>query len=107
MRWRRCLSLAAAGLVVAAGILAGSAGAAKRTPSERAMALREGLVSTSSTSQPGICAAIHATRQPTVPAPTTAIRSPMCGRASHMPLIAVSTFAASTARCGGTPSGTT
>jgi len=31
MRWRRCLSLAAAGLVVAAGILAGSAGAAKPT----------------------------------------------------------------------------
>ena len=31
MRWRRCLSVTAAGLVVAAGILAGSAGAAKPT----------------------------------------------------------------------------
>ena len=72
--------------------------AAKRTPSARAIDARCGLMSTSSTSQPAMRPASHATRQPTVPAPTIVMRSPTCGRASQRPLIAVSRLAASTAR---------
>ena len=80
-------------------------GAAKPTPSARATAARAGFVSISSTSQPGMRPASQATRQPSAPAPTTAIRSPSRGSASHRPLIAVSRFAASTARSAGTSSG--
>ena len=72
----------------------------RRAPARSARA--RGLTSTSSTSQPGMRPASHATRQPTVPPPTTAMRSPICGLASQRPLIAVSRFAASTARGGGT-----
>ena len=49
----------------------------------------------------------RATQQPTMPAPTTATRSPTSGAASHRALTAVSTVPASTARSAGTPSGTT
>ncbi len=42
-----------------------------------------------------------------MPAPTTVTRSPSSGAASHSALTAVSTVPASTARAGGTPSGTT
>jgi hypothetical protein len=49
----------------------------------------------------------RATQQPTIPAPTTATRSPTSGAASHRALTAVSTVPASTARAGGTSSGTT
>ena len=48
-------------------------------------------------------AASQATTQPTVPAPTTATRSPTRGAASHSTLTAVSTFAANTARALGVP----
>jgi hypothetical protein len=41
-----------------------------------------------------------------MPAPTTAIRSPTSGAASQSAFTAVSTVPASTARAGGTPSGT-
>ena len=41
-----------------------------------------------------------------MPAPTTVIRSPTSGAASHSAFTAVSTVPASTARAGGTPSGT-
>ena len=44
---------------------------------------RAGFTSTSWTSQPAMREASQATRQPTVPAPITVMRSPMCGRASH------------------------
>ena len=49
----------------------------------------------------------HAARQPNVPAPMTAIRSPIFAAASHKPLTAVSRLAASTARPAGTVSGST
>jgi hypothetical protein len=42
-----------------------------------------------------------------MPPPTTAIRSPTSGAASHTAFTAVSTVPASTARPAGTPSGTT
>lgn len=42
-----------------------------------------------------------------MPPPTTAIRSPTSGAASHRALTAVSTVPASTARGAGTESGTT
>ena len=45
-------------------------------------------------------------QQPTMPAPTTATRSPISGRASQSAFTAVSTVPASTARRGGTPPGT-
>ena len=48
----------------------------------------------------------RATEQPTIPPPTTAIRSPTSGAASHRAFTAVSTVPASTARSAGTPSGT-
>ena len=57
--------------------------------------------------RPGIRASSRATQQPTMPAPTTATRSPTSGAASHSALTAVSTVPASTARAGGTSSGTT
>jgi hypothetical protein len=41
-----------------------------------------------------------------MPAPTTLTRSPTSGAASHSAFTAVSTVPASTARAGGTPSGT-
>ena len=50
---------------------------------------------------------MRATQQPTIPAPTTVTRSPTSGAASHSAFTAVSTVPASTARAGGTPSGTT
>ena len=46
-------------------------------------------------------ASTAATQQPTMPAPTTVIRSPTSGAASHSALTAVSTVPASTARAGG------
>ena len=52
-------------------------------------------------------ASSRATQQPTMPAPTTVTRSPSSGAASHSALTAVSTVPASTARAGGTSSGTT
>ena len=52
-------------------------------------------------------AASAATRAPTTPAPTTAIRSPGPGTPSQRPFIAVSMLAASVARRSGTSSGTT
>ena len=48
----------------------------------------------------------RATQQPTIPAPTTAIRSPTSGAASHSAFTAVSTVPARTARSAGTSSGT-
>ena len=77
---------------------AAAGGSANRTPSARATAARRGLMSISSTSHPGIRDTSQAARQPTVPAPITAIRSPRCGLASHTPLSAVSRLAASTTR---------
>ena len=50
---------------------------------------------------PGKRASSAATQQPTIPPPTTAIRSPTSGAASHRALTAVSTVPASTARAGG------
>ena len=47
----------------------------------------------------------RATQQPTIPAPTTATRSPTSGAASQRALTAVSTVPASTARAGGTSVG--
>ena len=55
---------------------------------------------------PGIRAASAAMKQPTTPAPTTAMRSPRRGPASHSALTAVSMLAASAARASGTSSGT-
>ena len=46
-----------------------------------------------------------ATADPIIPPPTTAIRSPTSGDASHSALTAVSTVPARTARAGGRPSG--
>ena len=57
--------------------------------------------------RPGSGASRRATQHPTMPAPTTATRSPTSGAASQRTLTAVSTVPASTARAGGTPSGTT
>ena len=59
------------------------------------------------TSTAGKRASSRATQHPTIPAPTTATRSPTSGAASHNALTAVSTVPASTARDNGTPSGTT
>ena len=56
--------------------------------------------STSWTVTPGNRARRRATQQPTIPAPTTVIRSPTSGAASHSALTAVSTVPASTARAG-------
>jgi hypothetical protein len=68
---------------------------------------RAGSASTSCTRAPGKVASTPATEQPTMPPPTTAIRSPIRGVASQRALTAVSTVPASTARAAGTPSGTT
>ena len=86
---------------------AASSGGAKWTPSPAATSARAGCTSTSVTSAPGIRERRRATQQPTIPAPTTAIRSPTSGAASQAALMAVSTVPASTARAGGTSSGTT
>ena len=51
-------------------------------------------------------AATFATQHPTMPAPTTVTRSPIRGGASQSALTAVSMVPASTARAGGTSSGT-
>jgi hypothetical protein len=51
-------------------------------------------------------ASTAATLHPTIPAPTTAIRSPTSGAASHSAFTAVSTVPARTARVAGTSSGT-
>src|SRR3954464_14796508 len=81
-----------------------AAGCANRTPSAAAIVARAGLTSISSTSQRARFAE-YAMRHPTVPAPMTVTRLPAIGSASQTTLIAVSMFAARTARCGGTPSG--
>jgi hypothetical protein len=80
-------------------------GAAKATPRARATAARAGSVSASVTSAPGSLARSQATKQPTTPPPTTWARSPGLAAASQTAFSAVSMFAASTARPGGTPSG--
>ena len=54
---------------------------------------------------PGMAASSRATQQPTMPAPTTAIRSPTSGAASQSALTAVSTVPASTARVRRAPVG--
>ena len=64
---------------------------------------RAGLMSTSVTSVPGIRPHRYATREPTTPAPMTAMRSAGPGAASHTPLSAVSMLAASTARVAARP----
>src|SRR3954447_25202143 len=86
---------------------AACSGRAKPAPSAAATSARDGSTSTSVTSIPGNRASRRATQQPTIPAPTTATRSPTSGAASHRALTAVSTVPASTARAGGTSSGTT
>ena len=86
---------------------AASSGCAKAAPSAAATSARERSTSTSVTSTAGNRASRRATQQPTIPAPTTATRSPISGAASHKALTAVSTVPASTARAGGTSSGTT
>ena len=86
---------------------AASSGCAKAAPSAAATSARERSTSTSVTSTAGNRASRRATQQPTIPAPTTATRSPISGGASHKALTAVSTVPASTARAGGTSSGTT
>src|SRR5919198_2695754 len=86
---------------------AASSGSAKPAPSAAATSARAGSTSTSVTSTAGNRASRRATQQPTMPAPTTATRSPTRGPASHRALTAVSTVPASTARAGGTSSGTT
>ncbi|MDT4874907.1 hypothetical protein FQZ97_1102410 [compost metagenome] len=69
------------------------------------MSARLASVSITCTSHPGSRAASHATSRPSVPPPTTAMRSPRRGAASHNALMAVSRLAASTARAAGTPLG--
>ena len=86
---------------------AASSGSAKSTPSAAATSARPASTSTSVTRTAGNRLSRRATQQPTMPAPTTATRSPISGAASHRALTAVSTVPASTARAGGTPSGTT
>ncbi len=85
---------------------AACSGSAKSTPRASATAARVGSTSTSSTRTPGNCASSRATQQPTMPAPTTLTRSPGSTPASHTAFTAVSTVPASTARLGGTSSGT-
>ena len=85
---------------------AASSGRAKPAPSAAATSARDASTSTSVTSTAGKRASRRATQQPTIPAPTTATRSPISGAASHRALTAVSTVPASTARAGGTSSGT-
>src|SRR6185436_14244418 len=82
-------------------------GSANAAPRASATAARDGSTSTKVTSTAGNRASRRATQQPTIPAPTTATRSPTSGAASHNALTAVSTVPASTARDSGTPSGTT
>src|SRR5215218_5923004 len=84
-----------------------ASGRAKRAPSDAATEARDSTTSTSVTSTPGMRASRRATQHPTIPAPTTATRSPTSGGASQSALTAVSTVPASTARAGGTSSGTT
>src|SRR5919204_3342427 len=84
-----------------------SSGPAKGAPSAAATSARDASTSTSVTSTAGNRASRRATQQPTIPAPTTATRSPTSAGASHRALTAVSTVPASTARAGGTSSGTT
>ena len=68
---------------------------------------RPGSTSTSWTCDAGEPGQQRARRSsPTMPAPTTVTRSPTSGAASHSAFTAVSTVPASTARAGGTPSGT-
>jgi hypothetical protein len=83
-----------------------SSGVANAAPSARAVAARDGSVSTSVTVTPGIRANSHAVRQPSTPAPTTHARSPTRGAASHSALTAVSAMPASTARRAGMSGGT-
>ena len=83
-----------------------SPGSQNGSPRPRRSLRGVGSMSISSTSAPGNRAASAATRQPTTPAPITAMRSPGPGVASHIPLIAVSMLAASVARRSGTVSGT-
>ena len=76
-------------------------------PSAAATSARVGSTSTSVTGRRGSRVSSRARQQPTVPAPTTATRSPTSGAASQSALTAVSTMPASTARGTGTSSGTT
>ena len=71
------------------------------------MCARVSSTSTSVTCVPGTPPTSRATQHPTMPAPTTVIRSPTSGPASHRALTAVCTVPARTARSGGTSSGTT
>ena len=82
-----------------------ASGKANPQPSAAASAARSGLTSTSVTSVPGSRAQSQPVSAPTVPAPTTAIRSPAEAPESHRMLSAVSMFAASTARPAGSPRG--
>ena len=75
--------------------------ASNPTPSAAATSARPASMSTSVTCTPGTAASRRATQQPTMPAPTTAIRSPMSGAASHNAFTAVSTVPASTRGPGG------
>jgi hypothetical protein len=81
-------------------------GAAKATPSAFATAARLSTGSTSVTSAPGSRPQSAAMRQPTTPPPKMAMRSPGPAPESQSAFSAVSMLAASTARRGGTPSGT-
>ena len=72
---------------------AASSGRAKPAPSAAATSARDASTSTSVTSTAGNRASRRATQQPTIPAPTTATRSPTSGGASHRALTAVSTRA--------------
>src|SRR5689334_1084863 len=83
-----------------------SAGEANSTASPAATDAFVSSTSTSWTRAPGILATRAATQQPTIPAPTTAIRSPTSGAASQRAFTAVSTVPARTARAAGTSSGT-
>ena len=83
-----------------------AAGRAKRSPSASATARRDGSTSTSVTSAPGRRAASQPVSRPMTPPPTITILSAGPEPASQWALSAVSILAASTARRGGTVSGT-
>src|SRR6478672_4925001 len=76
-------------------------GDAKRAPSACASPARPEAISITVTSAPGNRAHRYATRRPTSPPPTTAMRSAGPGAPSQTPLRAVSMLGASTARHGG------
>jgi hypothetical protein len=84
-----------------------SEASAKSTPRADATSALLGSTSTIVTCAPGMPAKRRATQHPTIPPPTTATLSPTRGSASQRAFTAVSTVPASTARSGGTSSGTT